>query len=124
MSDRYYTENHEWVEVVNQQVTVGITSHAVDELGEIVFVELPEPGTALIKGDEFASVESVKTVSGIYSPVEGSVLETNQTVIDSPEIINESPYESGWLIRAELSQSDYTEDLMDESAYKLFLTTI
>lgn len=124
MSKRYYTENHEWVEIDNQLVTIGISSHAVDELGEIVFVELPEPGETVGKGDEFASVESVKTVSGIYSPIEGEVLETNQTVVDSPEIINESPYGSGWLIRVETTQSDYVEDLMDEIAYQAYLNSI
>ena len=121
---RYYTEDHEWLEVENNIVTIGISSHAVDELGEIVFVELPDPGVKVDKGAEFASVESVKTVSGIYSPLEGEVLESNQIVLDSPEIINQSPYESGWLIRIETNQVDYLNDLMDEAAYQAYLQTI
>ncbi len=121
---RYYTEDHEWVEIDNDVVTIGISSHAVDELGEIVFVELPELGKSITKGDEFASVESVKTVSGIYSPLEGEVVETNQSAVDTPEIINQSPYESGWLIRVKTNQTDYIEDLMDEPSYQSFLQTI
>jgi len=121
---RYYTEDHEWIEIDNNLVTIGITSHAADELGEIVFVELPEVGNAVGKGDEFASVESVKTVSGIYAPLDGQIVETNQSVVDTPELINTSPYESGWLIRVETKQTDYTEDLMDETAYTSYLETL
>ena len=88
---RYYTEDHEWIEIDNNVVTIGITSHAADELGEIVFVELPEVGNTLVKGDEFASVESVKTVSGIYAPLDGQIIETNQSVVDTPELMNTSP---------------------------------
>tara|TARA_B100001121_G_scaffold110244_1_gene97088 strand:+ start:28140 stop:28511 length:372 start_codon:yes stop_codon:yes gene_type:complete len=121
---RYYTEDHEWIEIDNNLVTIGITSHAADELGEIVFVELPEVGNTVGKGDEFASVESVKTVSGIYAPLDGQIVETNQSVVDTPELINTSPYESGWLIRVETKQTDYTEDLMDETAYTSYLETL
>ena len=121
---RYYTEDHEWIEIENDVVTIGISSHAADELGEIVFVELPEAGASVSKGDEFASVESVKTVSGIYAPLDGEIIETNQTVVDTPELINQSPYESGWLIRVKTNQTNYTEDLMDEPSYKSFLETI
>jgi glycine cleavage system H protein len=121
---RYYTEDHEWIEIDNNVVTIGITSHAADELGEIVFVELPKVGNTLGKGDEFASVESVKTVSGIYAPLDGQIIETNQSVVDTPELMNTSPYESGWLIRVETTQTDYTEDLMDEAAYSSYLETL
>ena len=121
---RYYTEDHEWIEIDQDVVTIGITAHAVDELGEIVFVELPQLGGALSKGDEFASVESVKTVSGIYSPVEGNIVEINQAVVDTPELINQSPYESGWLIRVETNETDYVQDLMDEQAYGSYLETL
>jgi glycine cleavage system H protein len=121
---RYYTDDHEWIEIDNNVVTIGISSHATDELGEIVFVELPEVGRSVGKGDEFASVESVKTVSGIYSPLDGEVIETNQSVVDAPELINKSPYELGWLIRVETRHTDFTDDLMDEVAYRSYLETL
>ena len=124
MSNRFYTEDHEWVELDGNNVTVGISSHAADELGEIVFVELPEAGTELSKGDEFGSVESVKTVSGIYSPVDGEVIERNETVVESPELINQSPSEDGWLIKAKVESTSFIEDLMDDEAYHSFLNTL
>ncbi|MEC8678020.1 MAG: glycine cleavage system protein GcvH [Candidatus Margulisiibacteriota bacterium] len=124
MSNRFFTEDHEWVELDGNNVTVGISSHAADELGEIVFVELPEAGTELSKGDEFGSVESVKTVSGIYSPVDGEVTERNESVIESPEQINQSPNEDGWLIKAKVESTSFIEDLMDDEAYQSFLNTL
>ena len=124
MSNRFYTEDHEWVELDGNNVTVGISSHAADELGEIVFVELTEAGTELSKGDEFGSVESVKTVSGIYSPVDGEVTERNESVIESPELINQSPSEDGWLIKAKVESTSFIEDLMDDEAYHSFLNTL
>ena len=124
MSNRFYTEDHEWVELDGNNVTVGISSHAADELGEIVFVELPEAGTELLKGDEFGSVESVKTVSGIYSPVDGEVIERNENVIELPEKINQSPDEDGWLIKAKVESTSFIEDLMDDEAYQSFLNTL
>ena len=124
MSNRFYTEDHEWVELDGNNVTVGISSHAADELGEIVFVELPESGTELSKGDEFGSVESVKTVSGIYSPVDGEVTERNESVVESPELINQSPSEEGWLIKAKVESTSFIEDLMDDEAYHSFLNTL
>ena len=125
MSDRYYTEDHEWVEFDNDVATVGVSMHAVEELGEIVFVELPELGQTFAKGDECASVESVKTVSGIYSPIDGDVLEVNSSVVDTPELINQSPFESGWLIRFKLSSdAKKTDDLMDDDAYQSYVSTL
>ena len=124
MSQRYYTEDHEWIQLEGDVVTVGISAHAVDELGEIVFVELPEIGRHFGKGDEFASVESVKTVSGIYTPIDGDVIEANDLVVESPELINHSPYDTGWLVRLKCSGSTSTDDLMDETAYQAYLTTI
>ena len=120
MSQRYFTEDHEWVEVNDNIATIGISSHAVDELGEIVFVELPNVGSVIEKSDEFASVESVKTVSGIYSPISGEIIEVNSSIVDSPEVINNSPYESGWLVKVKSASFD-SDDLMDESAYQTFL---
>lgn len=125
MSDRYYTEDHEWVEFDNDVATVGVSMHAVEELGEIVFVELPQLGQTFAKGDECASVESVKTVSGIYSPIDGDVLEVNSSVVDTPELINQSPFESGWLIRFKLSSdAKKTDDLMDDEAYQSYVSTL
>jgi len=125
MSDRYYTEDHEWVEFDNDVATVGVSMHAVEELGEIVFVELPQLGQTFAKGDECASVESVKTVSGIYSPIDGDVLEVNSSVVDTPELINQSPFESGWLIRFKLSSdAKKTDDLMDDDAYQSYVSTL
>tara|TARA_A100001015_G_C14566383_1_gene547363 strand:- start:215 stop:583 length:369 start_codon:yes stop_codon:yes gene_type:complete len=122
MAQRLYTEDHEWVEINDDVATIGISSYAVDELGEIVFVELPDVGATVSVGEEFSSVESVKTVSGIYSPVDGEVVEKNQSVVDSPETINQSPYESGWLVKVK-TNSDQSE-LMTEDAYQSFLQTI
>ena len=123
MSVRYYTEDHEWVEFNDSIATVGISSYAVDELGEIVFVELPDVGVSVEKGSEFASVESVKTVSGIYSPIDGEITAINDSIVDTPELINQSPYDQGWLIKVD-SKSFEKDDLMDESSYKTFLNTI
>ena len=124
MSNRYFTEDHEWVELDGETVTIGISTHAADELGEIVFVDLPDSGSEVSKGDEFGSVESVKTVSGIYSPVDGEVIEKNDNVVESPENINESPLENGWLIKVKVGSTDFIEDLMDEQTYHNFLNTL
>ncbi|MEK9727628.1 MAG: glycine cleavage system protein GcvH [Candidatus Margulisiibacteriota bacterium] len=124
MSKCYFTEDHEWVQLDGNTVIIGISAHAAGELGEIVYVDLPEPGQELSKGDEFASVESVKTVSGIYSPVDGEVIERNDSVVDSPELINESPQENGWLVKAKIDSTEFIEDLMDEPDYLAFLETI
>ncbi|MGC6367494.1 MAG: glycine cleavage system protein GcvH [Candidatus Marinamargulisbacteria bacterium] len=124
MSNRYFTEDHEWVELDGETVTIGISTHAADELGEIVYVDLPDSGSEVSKGDEFGSVESVKTVSGIYSPVDGEVIEKNNEVVDSPESINQSPLEQGWLIKVKVGSTDFIEDLMDEQAYHNFLNTL
>ncbi len=124
MSNRFYTEDHEWVELDGDTVIIGISAHAADELGEIVYVDLPEDGTELTSGDEFASVESVKTVSGIYSPVDGKVIEQNKTLVDAPEKINNSPYEDGWLIKAKVTSTNFIDDLMDDESYQSFLQTV
>ena len=124
MTQRLYTEDHEWVELDGNVATVGISSHAVEELGEIVYVELPETDDEINKGDEFGSVESVKTVSGLYSPLSGRVAEKNQTVLDTPELINQSPYENGWLIKVQVETNDEFDELMDEDSYQSFLSTL
>lgn len=103
-----YTKTHEWVRVEEgiDSVTIGITDHAQRSLGDIVFVELPEIGQELETGEEFAVVESVKAASDIYSPLSGEVIEVNATLIDNPELINNSPYEEGWLIKLRPTQGD------------------
>ena len=113
-----YTETHEWIKQKGDNVIVGITDHAQSELTDIVFVELPETGKLLKKGDELCVVESVKSVSEIYAPVSGKIIKINENLEDSPEIINQKPYEDGWLVEIELSEEAEIEDLMDSEEYK------
>ena len=101
--DLRYTQEHEWVKVEGNKVRVGITDFAQNELGDVVFVELPEVGDTVTINEPFGSVESVKTVSELYSPVSGTVVEANEVLSDSPEFVNESPYENAWMIVIELS---------------------
>lgn len=112
-----YSEDHEWVKVDGNTVTIGITEFAQSELGDIVFVELPEQGGNLEKGESFGSVESVKTVSELYAPLDGKIVEVNEELEDSPELVNESPYEGAWMAKVELSDESQLDDLMDADAY-------
>ncbi|MCA9840159.1 MAG: glycine cleavage system protein GcvH [Trueperaceae bacterium] len=113
-----YASSHEWtLDNGDGTVTIGITEHAQDALGDVVFVELPDVGSELNAGEEFGVVESVKAASDVYSPVSGEVLEVNSDLEDSPETINESPYESGWLIKVKMSDASELEDLLDADAY-------
>ena len=121
---RFYTEDHEWVTVDGDTITIGISSHAAEELGEIVYVEMPNTGDEIQKSDEFGSVESVKTVSGLYAPVSGTVIETNEAVVNSPELINQFPFEDGWLIKVKCEDLSVVEDLMNEESYNSFLSTL
>ena len=119
----YYTEDHEWLRVEEDgSITVGITDHAQQALGELVFVELPEEGQALGKGDACAVVESVKAASDVYSPLDGSVTDINTDLADEPELVNSSPYETGWLFRLAPDNEDDMESLMDPVAYEEYLT--
>ncbi|OFS62760.1 glycine cleavage system protein GcvH [Nosocomiicoccus sp. HMSC09A07] len=113
-----YSEDHEWVKVDGDTVTIGITEFAQSELGDIVFVELPEEGDEIAKGDDFGSVESVKTVSELYAPVSGEVLEVNEELEDSPELVNESPYEEAWMLKVKLRDASELDELMDAAAYE------
>ena len=117
-SDLCYTEEHEWVKVDGDVATIGITAHATEELGEIVFCDLPSVGAEVIQMDEFGSVESVKTVSSLFSPVTGIVSEINAEVVGAPSIINDSPYDSGWLIKVKLSDPKEVDDLLTPEEYK------
>ena len=113
--DLQYTKSHEWVRREEDTATIGITDHAQDELGDVVFVELPEKGTSFSAGDSFGTVESVKAVSDLYAPVGGEVVEVNETLNDSPELINEEPYAGGWMIRLRISEDG---DLLSAEEYE------
>jgi glycine cleavage system H protein len=126
LAELKYSEDHEWVRVEGQRVTIGITHHAQDQLGDIVFVELPEVGRELTKGDTFGVVESVKTVSDLYAPVSGKVVEVNSVLQESqssfePETINRSPYQDGWMIVVEIASADELDGLLDSVAYEKFV---
>ena len=113
-----YTRSHEWVRTEGDTATIGITDHAQDELGDIVFVELPEQGATLGAGDSFGTVESVKAVSDLYAPVGGEVVEVNEALNDSPEKINEDPYGEGWIIKLRVSDEG---NLLSASDYERFI---
>ena len=116
-SELKYSKEHEWVKVEGNTVTIGITEYAQGELGDIVFVELPEVDDEINEGDTFGSVESVKTVSELYAPVSGKVLESNEELEESPEFVNESPYEKAWMVKVELSDESQLEELMSAEQY-------
>lgn len=113
-----YSEEHEWVKVEGNKVHVGITDFAQSELGDIVFVELPEVGDEITADEPFGSVESVKTVSELYAPVSGKVIEINENLDDAPELVNESPYEKAWMIVVELSDESELDNLMTAEKYQ------
>ncbi len=113
-----YSREHEWVKIEDGKVRVGITDFAQSELGDIVFVELPEVGDEVIAGEAFGSVESVKTVSELYAPVSGTVLEVNEELEDNPEYVNDSPYDKAWMIVIEPSDLSEADDLLSAEAYE------
>lgn len=118
MSETRYTKDHEWVRLEGDgTATIGITDHAQSALGDIVYVELPEPGRDVTEGEACAIVESVKAASDIYAPLTGTVLETNQVLADDPALANRSPTDEGWFFRLTLADEGGFEDLMDESDY-------
>ena len=118
---RYFTEEHEWIDVEGDTATVGITDHAQEQLGDIVFVELPQIGKRLDKGKEAAVVESVKAASEIYAPADGEVTAVNEALNDEPGMVNSDPEGNGWFFKMKLSSPDQLADLMDEAAYKAFI---
>ena len=115
--DRKYTEEHEWARPDGDRVTVGITRYAQDQLGDIVYVELPQVGAQIQQSQAFGVVESVKTASDLYSPLSGEVIEVNQALKDRPELVNQAPYDEGWIIRVRPSQPAQLESLMDAAQY-------
>ncbi|MFB6214293.1 MAG: glycine cleavage system protein GcvH [Candidatus Bipolaricaulia bacterium] len=116
--DIKYTENHDWVRVEGRTVTVGVTDFAQKELGDIVFVELPDQGEEYSKGEEMVVIESVKSVSDVEAPIGGKVTEVNESLEGEPEKINESPFESGWLVRLEMEDESELESLLEEAEYE------
>lgn len=116
--DLMYSAEHEWVKQEDGKLRIGITEHAQSELGDIVFVELPEVGDEIEAEEPFGSVESVKTVSELYAPVSGKVVEINEELEDSPEFVNESPYEKAWMIVVEPTDDGELDQLMDAEAYQ------
>ena len=121
-TDRQYSKEHEWVLLdIDGRAVVGVTEYAQEQLGDVVFVDLPEVGSTVIQFDKFGEVESVKAVSDVYSPIGGEVLEVNAAVIDHPELINEDPYGKGWLIRLGSVDPIELEKLMSSGEYEKFL---
>ena len=115
--DYLYSKEHEWVKVEDDVCVLGITQFAQEELGEVVFVELPEVGQVFNAGDEIGTIESVKAVAEVYTPVAGEIVEANETVVEDPEVINEDPHHEGWLVRIRFSSADDLKNLMSAEAY-------
>jgi glycine cleavage system H protein len=116
-----YTTDHLWIMMEGETATIGISDYAQNELGDIVFVEMPEVGTKTTKGENMGSIESVKSVSDLIAPLSGEVVEINKKLEDSPETINSSPYEDGWIVKLKVSDSGEASDLLDWNAYKEML---
>ncbi|QLC21772.1 glycine cleavage system protein GcvH [Parasphingopyxis sp. CP4] len=121
---RFFTEEHEWIDVDGDHATIGITDYAQEQLGDIVFIEVPESGSMLEQGGEAAVVESVKAASDVYAPVSGEVTEGNDALEDEPALVNTSPEEEGWFFRMTLSDTSQLEGLMDAKAYKAFVDSL
>lgn len=113
-----YTSDHEWVRVEDGMAVVGITSYAQEQLGDVVFVELPETGEEMDAGDSFGVIESVKTVSDMYMPVDGKIVAVNEDLEDNPELLNEDPFGDGWIVKIEISDPSQIDELMDSQEYE------
>jgi glycine cleavage system H protein len=116
-----YTQDHEWVRVEGDVVTVGVTAFAQGELGDVVFVEIETEGETLEKGETFGTVEAVKTVSDLFMPVGGEVTEFNEALADDPELVNKDPYGEGWMVKIKIADASELEELMDADAYKAMI---
>ncbi len=119
-----YTKDHEWASVEGKVATIGITHHAQDALGEVVFVELPAIGKVLKRGDTFGVVESIKAVSDIYSPLSGKVLEVNTALTDDPSLANQDPYSKAWMVKLELQDPTETQSMLSSDAYKKLVESL
>jgi len=115
--DRKYTQEHEWILIEDGVGTIGVTDFAAGELGDVVFVELPETGSEFSQGDTVGTIESVKAVADLYLPVSGEIVEINEAVVDNPEIVNSDPLEDGWLLKVRLSDPAEVDQLLDAAAY-------
>lgn len=113
-----YTDDHEWVKVEGNIGTIGVTDHAQSELGDVVYVDIDEDLESIEKGNDFGTIEAVKTVADLYAPISGKVVEVNTGINDNPEIVNSDPYGKGWMIKVEISDPSELDDLMDVDAYK------
>ncbi|HBF69584.1 MAG TPA: glycine cleavage system protein GcvH [Thermotoga sp.] len=120
MKMKKYTKTHEWVVVEDKVATVGITNHAQEQLGDVVYVDLPEVGREVKKGEVVASIESVKAAADVYAPLSGKIVEVNEKLDTEPELINKDPEGEGWLFKMEISDEGELEDLLDEQAYQEF----
>ncbi len=119
--DLKYTKEHEWVRIEGDTAVVGITDHAQDALGDVVYVELPEEGSSVTKDEAFGVVESVKAVSDLYAPVSGNVVEVNDAIVDGPEVINEDPYGDAWMIKIESPAEDELAELLSSDEYEQYV---
>lgn len=120
----YFTKDHEWISVDGDIATVGITEYAQGQLGDVVYVELPEAGKALTQGGEAAVVESVKAASEVYAPIDGEVMEVNDVLVDDPAKVNEDPEKSAWFLKMTVADSSQLSELMDAAAYKAYVDTL
>lgn len=119
--DRRYSKDHEWVRVEGERGTIGITDYAQNQLGDVVFLELPEVGRKLQAGEVFGTVESVKAVSELFAPLSGEVLEVNSALVDKPETINQDPHGAAWMLVVKISDASALKDLMDAAGYQAFV---
>ena len=116
--DLKYSKEHEWIKVEGNTVTIGITDYAQDSLGDVVYVELPNEGAAMVQGETFGVIESVKAVSDLYSPVSGNIIEVNDSIIDNPDVVNEEPYGDAWMLKVELTSADELNELLSSDDYQ------
>lgn len=116
-----FTEEHEWLRQEGDEVVVGITIHAAEQLGDVVFIELPEEGTVVSKDDEVVVIESVKAASDILAPLDGEIIEVNSVLVDNPSLVNEDPQGEAWFFKMKLSDPSQLDELMDEAAYQTFI---
>jgi glycine cleavage system H protein len=122
MADKKYSKKHEWVELDGDIATIGITKHATEQLGDIVFTEVPDAGKAFEAGGEAAVVESVKAASDVYSPISGEVTENNQAIVSDPSLVNQDPEGNGWFFKVKVTNADQINELMTKDEYDKFLT--
>lgn len=120
-ADLKYTKEHEWVKIEGNHCTIGVTSYAIDQLGDVVYLELPKINSEFDAHDTFGTIESTKTVSDLYTPVKCKVLQINQSVVDNPETLTKNAYESGWLIKGELLTLELPKDLLNASEYQEYI---